>query len=429
VFDQNGLSLDQAPPIRVVLRFFLVGSLWGIAGGIWLMLAGDLALEPANPEALILTHILTLGVMFSFMLGALFQMLPVLAGIAIQTPDRMAIRTQYPLMAGTFFLLLGFWQGGNVYYILSLFFILVGLLPALMFILSRLQKVATHSASSRGMAHALFNVFILLGLGVILVGLRSGWWGSEYYLQLRLAHMGYGLLGWVALLIVSVAFQVVEMFYVTPPYPRILTRGLTSGITWLLAAALLAGAYSDTLQTLLIVLAMAGLLIHGLITLRRFSQRKRPLTDATVWFWRMSSVALILSMAGGIFQILVPSPVWVGQLTALFFLFFSTAVVLAMAYKIVPFLVWFHLNAQGYFHAPMMHEVIHPKYAMKNLWIHLASLTAALASILYPPAWSLAGGLFAFSFSWLGIGIYRGWHRYLDVERTGEKFSFDFANT
>lgn len=426
MFEQNGLSLDQAPPISVVLRFFLAGSLWGVAAGIWLMFQGSTAIAPAMPEALILTHMLTLGVMFSFMLGALFQMLPVLAGLSIQAPSVLAIRTQYPLMAGTLFLLLAFGSGGGAYYILATFFLLVGLLPALGFILIRLEKVATHSASSRGMAHALFNALVVLTLGVILAGLRSGWWGSDHYLELRLAHMGYGLLGWIALLIVSVAFQVVEMFYVTPAYPRMLTRWLTPVITWSLAGALLAGLFSVTVQNGLILLAMVGLGAQGLITLRRFSQRKRPLTDATVWFWRTGSVALVLSMLGGILQMILPIPLWGTQMTALLFLFFATSSVLAMVYKIVPFLVWFHLNSQGYFTAPMMHEVIHPTYAKKNLWIHLASLAVGLVSLLFPMLWSLAGALLALSFAWLGAGIYRGWHRYLDVERNGEKFSFDF---
>ena len=429
MFDQNGLSLDQAPPIRVVLRFFLAGSLWGVIAGIWLLFQGSGAIAPANPEALILTHMLVLGMMFSFMLGALFQMLPVIAGVAIISPNLLAIRTQYPLLAGTLFLLLGFGLGEPVYYGFALFFLLVGLLPALGLILVQLQRVATHTASSRGIAFAVFNVLVLLALGLTLAGVRSGWWGSEHYLALRSAHIGYGILGWIALLIVSVAFQVVEMFYVTPPYPPLLTRRLTSAITWLLVGALIAGLVSPLLQNILLALAMAGLAVHGAVTLRRFSQRKRPLTDATVWFWRIGSGMLMASMVGGIVQLFVSAPSWVGEMTALFFLFFATSILLAMTYKIVPFLVWFHLNAQGYFTAPMMHEVIHPRYAKKHLWIHLGVFLSALIAIAFPLFWSLTGILLAFSFGWIGVAIYRGWHQYLDVERTGERFSFDLPQS
>ncbi len=40
---------------------------------------------------------------------------------------------------------------------------------------------------------------------------------SGDFLALRQLHLGLGLLGWIALLILSVSFQVIEMFYVTPP--------------------------------------------------------------------------------------------------------------------------------------------------------------------------------------------------------------------
>ena len=94
MFQNSGLSLDQAPPISVVLRFFLGGTLFGITAGLWLLFQGESALSPSVSAGQIMTHLLTLGVMLSFMLGALFQMLPVLAGIALPDPVKTSIRTQ-----------------------------------------------------------------------------------------------------------------------------------------------------------------------------------------------------------------------------------------------------------------------------------------------------------------------------------------------
>ncbi len=424
MFDQQGLSLDQAPPIRVILRLFFVGALWGVAAGGWLMAFGASALDPARSEALVLVHMLTLGVLASFMLGALFQMLPVLAGVALSSPWTRAVRTQYPLMMGTFFLLLGFGLGGGFYYGIGIFFLLAGLLPTLGIMLGKLGRVADHSGSSRGMQYAVFNFLVLLTLGVMLAGVRSGWWGSEHYLALRTAHMGYGLLGWVGLLIISVAFQVVEMFYVTPPYPTALTRWLGRTITWVLAASLLAGLISEPLQKGLVALVLVGLMAHGGITLRRFSQRKRPLTDATVWFWRTGSTALIVSMAATLGMMYAPLPDRVEPFAAVLFVLFALSVVFAMFYKIVPFLVWFHLNAQGYFTAPMMHEVIHPRAAMRHLWLHLAFAAVALISIVWPLFWPLAGLLLLLSFGWVALAVYRAYHLYRHTQRTGERFTF-----
>ena len=52
---------------------------------------------------------------------------------------------------------------------------------------------------------------------------------------------------------------------------------------------------------------------------------------------------------------------------------FALSVVFGMMYKIVPFLVWFHLNSQGYFDAPVMTEIISPKRAKLHVYLALMS--------------------------------------------------------
>jgi uncharacterized membrane protein YesL len=71
-------------------------------------------------------------------------------------------------------------------------------------------------------------------------------------------------------------------------------------------------------------------------------------------------------------------------LSYIFFTSFALSIVFAMFYKIVPFLTWFHLNSQGYFTAPMMHEVIHPKTAKKHLYIHLSTIVTFILSTFIP---------------------------------------------
>jgi hypothetical protein len=92
MFQSNALSLDMAPPIKSVLRFFITATLFGMVAGIFIIIFSDKILNYASSEALILTHTLTLGVMASFMLGALFQMLPVLCGVAIKAPLEASLK-------------------------------------------------------------------------------------------------------------------------------------------------------------------------------------------------------------------------------------------------------------------------------------------------------------------------------------------------
>ena len=381
MFQQNGLSLDQAPPITVVFRLFFAASLFGILAGFLILFYRETIFDPTSIGALTLTHTLTLGVMASFMLGALFQMLPVIAGVVLESPIRRSWGIQVPFTGGTLILLLAFntptWD--SLYLIASL---LLGssLLGALFLMLAKLSRLTHHSASSRGMTRALVALAVTLLLAFYLTATLSGLIEGGYYLEVKILHYHFGLLGWIALLILSISFQVVEMFYVTPPYPKVLSRYLTDAILLLLIAAIPLRLLW-TGSTLLVDGMLAILFIlFALLTLYRLSQRKRPLADATMWFWRMGMGSLILSMLLWIASPFIAYPP-MQPLMQLAFSSFALSIVFAMFYKIVPFLTWFHLNAQGYFTAPMMHEVIHPKTAKKHFWIHLSSILALLFSL------------------------------------------------
>ncbi|HFB53658.1 MAG TPA: hypothetical protein ENJ67_02890, partial [Sulfurimonas autotrophica] len=82
--DFNGLSIDQAPPISAPLRFFLTAPLFGIVAGIVLFFSDSAALMSRySIDAIVVTHLITIGVFGFVMLGALTQMLPVLASAKI----------------------------------------------------------------------------------------------------------------------------------------------------------------------------------------------------------------------------------------------------------------------------------------------------------------------------------------------------------
>ncbi len=101
---------------------------------------------------------------------------------------------------------------------------------------------------------------------------------------------------------------------------------------------------------------------------------------------------------------------------------FALSIVFAMLHKIVPFLTWFHLNAQGYFTAPMMHEVIHPKTAKKRFWIHLAAIATLILSLLVEQVIFVSGALTILSFGWVAWQITHAHLLYRKTEATGEKF-------
>ncbi len=415
MFNNSGLSLEQAPPIKVVLRFFLTGSLFGIAAGLMMFLPNLNSIT--SPQALALTHTLTLGVMASFMFGALFQMLPVLAGVHIKMAEKFSLRVHYGLILGTIFLIISFFKPLKIYYILAFLFLGFSIFATAIAMAVQLFKIE-QSNSSRGMLFALLSLFFTAFLGFLMLAARGGAAFDFNYLYLKTAHFSFGLFGWIALLIISVSFQVIEMFYVTPPYPKKYAKYLPFTVFYLLLLNLILYTFNANLK-LIQMLVIFLIAIHTVFTLSRLKQKKRANTDATVMFWTLAMVSYILFFVS---YILNAGAV----LSAVFFLFFALGVLFAMVYKIVPFLVWFHLNAQGYFDAPMMHEVAPPKYAKINYYMLFGALVSFLVSNIIDFFWIAGAVLFTLSFMMLFFIIYSGWHKYLYVLKNGKKFDLNF---
>ena len=85
------LSYDQSPPIAAPFRFFLTAPVFGILAGLLLLWEGpDMLAARWTPGVLALTHLMTIGFMLQVMLGALIQILPVVAGANLTQPIRLA---------------------------------------------------------------------------------------------------------------------------------------------------------------------------------------------------------------------------------------------------------------------------------------------------------------------------------------------------
>jgi hypothetical protein len=419
MFNQNGLSLDQAPPISVVFRFFFSGGIFGILFGLLAMLFGAEIFDPSSPKALIITHTLTLGVMLSFMFAALFQMLPVIAGIKLTNPIAKANLTQYPFIIGTLSLLMGFFTYSNVWFGIAGVLLGGSILYISSIMLSHLIRLQNHTSSSKGMSVSIASLFMLTLLALVMILMLSGVVDSSSYLIIKKAHYSLGLFGWIGLLIISISFQVIEMFYVTPPYPKLATKYLPYGIFGAIVSTLFLALFGlDIFDILFLVLALT-LIAYALLTLYRLTQRKRPIADATVWFWRVGMSSLVLAMLCSIFGL--------STLSYILFVSFALSIVFAMFYKIVPFLTWFHLNSQGYFTAPMMHEVIHPKTAMKHLYIHIANLLSFIVASFWSGFIYVAGILSIISFAWLTYQIIHAYKLYNHTQATGEKFEMNMG--
>jgi MFS family permease len=401
MFNQGGLSLEQAPPISVVLKFFITASLFGLLLGLFLFgNITDILLFDNNTIYLITIHLLALGVMTSFMLGALFQMLPVIAGVIIKVPTIKSMVAHSALVIGLLLQLIAFGTFNSILYLVSAIVLGSGLIYTSILMLKEIVKIKNHSNSSLGILFALGSFMIAILLGVYLLLTLGGYINGTFFIEIKEAHYSFALFGWVTLLVVSISFQVVEMFYVTPKFSPLLSRYLSIVIFLLLIlkTVILFMGLNSTLLNIAIALIF---IIYGSITIYMLYRRKRPTKDATVWFWRLGLGLLIFSSLIIIIYNIVGLDERIEGLSYFTFIGFVLSIVFAMVYKIVPFLVWFHLSNQGYMEAPMMFDVIHPQKAKIHFWIHISTLIAWSLSLLYQPIFILASILLSISFGWL----------------------------
>jgi MFS family permease len=427
MFSQGGLSLDQAPPLSVVFRFFITASIFGVLLGLFLLL-DNLSLLPSlsHGKELFITHILALGVMASFMLGALFQMLPVIAGVSIKTPTKKVFMVHVLFIVGFLIQLYAFLDSSiPLLYFLSSAYLGAGLLYAMVFMLKELIKIKDHSSSSKGMVFSLVSFTLAIVLGIYLLLTLGGYIDGVLFTKVKELHYSFALFGWVSLLIVSVSFQVVEMFYVTPKYPPFMSKYLTLSIFTLLllkSIAIFMLFKTELITAFLIILFM----VYAGVTLHRLYHRKRPTSDATVWFWRLGMGLLMVSMFITLLDTFIDITLEVKMLSYVTFIGFALSIVFAMVYKIVPFLTWFHLSNQGYMEAPMMHDVIHPKKAKKQFYIYVAMLTFLMISLFVniPIIDILASFLVIISFGWLLYNLIYAMKEYNDTQKHTQKIEW-----
>jgi hypothetical protein len=89
---------------------------------------------------------------------------------------------------------------------------------------------------------------------------------------------------------------------------------------------------------------------------------------------------------------------------------FAMSVINGMLYKIVPFLVWFHLqsnrSATSSHSVPNVREILPEARSRWQMRLHFAALCTLLAAVIFPvPFFYLAALLFGASNLWLWLNI------------------------
>lgn len=388
------LSYDQAPPLAAPLRFFLAAPLFGMLAGALLAWGGaDAFASRWTPAVLAITHLVTIGFMLQIMLGAMLQILPVVAGANMTHPLRVARIVHLFTALGALVLAAAFLDFSPTRFALAAALLGIGVAIFIAAAGHSLWGVVSTSPTISGLKLSLVGLSVTLGLGLLLSLALGGWLGEIGLPVLLLAdiHLGWGFVAWGTVLLAAVAYVVVPMFQLTPAYPERFGRlfaGTTLGVVGVWTVADLSGWERGSLWLALAVVATSLSFCAVTLSIQRRSKRAR--FDATQHYWRLALCSGLAAgavwLGGRLFPSFAEWPQW-PLLCGVLILFGGFASVMnGMLYKIVPFLVWLHLQnaGQGRVMAPNMKAMIGEAAMNRQLIAHLLSCALLLLAVFWP---------------------------------------------
>jgi len=382
--------------------------LLGAAGVVWL--APELSGHYYHPRLLALTHTVTLGWITVAIMGASYQLIPVVLQRSIWS-ERLA-RWQLAVLGIAIsgmvaHFLLGTWPGlagaagllavGVALHLLNVGLSVRGL--AQWTLTARLARVGYAGLAATTLFGSILAVNHLRPL------LPTALFPTLH------AHVQLALLGWVAPMILGVAARVYPMFLLAPePQPwvsRTQLCGVTAGVP-----SVVVGLAADTPWLLVVgALAVAAAAVaHATWVLEMVRARKRPGLDWALRFTLTGTMFLLPAVGLGL---ALAADLLSGPRVALTYAVvvlggWVSLTIAGMMLKIVPFLVWYHAYGPraGRERVPTLAEISSPRleglayaaltggvmllavavFAGDAAWIRAAGSTVALGALAFAAA-------------------------------------------
>lgn len=420
--NKSAFSFNALPPIDIPFRFFVCAPFFAIGIALLILYSGEsIWISRWHPVMLSITHGFTLGCISSVMMGALFQVLPVVGAGSVPYVRKVGICCHIFHILGSVSLIVGFIYPIKAIQLLSILFLLLSFsiyIAAISWVLVRkFNKNMTIHSIRLSILSLIFTVILGVLLQLRVMGVEI----IPFEKIFTNLHALWGLFGWVGLLIVGVSFQIVPMFHVAPSFPFWLAMYLPLSFFFLLVLITF-NLVDKNLSYSIGLTIIVGYCFFSLALLNVINQRKRKLPDTTVSYWQLSAISIfaitLLNLVPQSFLFEVITQKLLLLSAAIFIYFYALSVIQGMLLKILPFLSYTHLQQLCLTHfeamplIPHMHEFLKKTHGKLLFIMHFITGAALLWTIVYPSIYWLFGGLLLIEFSWLLYLMFRTFSLY-----------------
>jgi len=425
--DLNGLSADQAPPISAPLRFFLTAPLFGLLAGFLILFADAGVLNSRySLESIAVTHAITIGFLGFVMLGALTQMLPVLAGVRVPHIGLVSKISHAFLVLGTLFMIFGLLGSYSKIILSASVFLGIGFLSMIIAMLIALKSVSNITASVRAIITSLVFAFVIVLIGIYLLSSYGIGKFSDFHSLLANVHSVWAIFGFAGVLIIGVSFHILPMFYVAPRFKKF----CKTKVVWLITIGLILWLILNLYEfyPVFAKIWIANFFWAFATTVwMKLDKRRRPVTDVTIFYWRTAAVFMTLGTFSWAINDFYDDE-FISMVSILIGGGFVLSIMIGMLYKIVPFLVWFHLNSKGYMSIPTMNDMINKNLARVQFWLYLVSLIGFMFSYYTPEILPIFASTFILSMLILEYNIISPVLVYMKIIKTKPEFDMSAFN-
>ena len=404
----GNLSFSALPPINVPFRYFISASIFLILAAILMLVSGQALWSSRwHPAMLAITHLFTLGFISMVMMGAIYQFLPVIGGVGLTKPQRVANISHSLHVIGTLALAANFLWPSSLLKYSAMSTLAIGFIYYLTAITQVLIKKLSQGYAIVGMRLALvcFVVVIVLGLllliktellinaqqldSLMLSGLTKQYFFTDK--SVTNFHALIGWFGWITVFIIALSGQIIPMFHVTPKVPNLIAKYLPVTLVFLLLVfTVTEGFVAELVVGVMLTITCS----YGLVLLYILGKRKRKVADTSIQYWQFSSVSLLVICV----LFFVPEQFYSALfnvnktmlLSWMFGYFYIVSIIEAMLLKIIPFLTYTHLqnlclaNFSAMQYLPNMHQLLVKKQGQLLFKLHFSSCFLLSLSVFLP---------------------------------------------